>query len=163
MSEDIKYLFYKDAQDNYFRANSDASVFELLKDGEWFAMDNADFRAKPEAYISVSEDEAFRAQLGVLGSPADRRIKSLTAKYGRKFYKTGSGLVADSLCDDPEYKEIEREVEKKAREIMAQSEMGEVYLGSCHKLWEYKKQIFKNEYGIDWLSPAELNPHVMFD
>ena len=60
---------------------------------------------------------------------------------------------------DPLPEEIEKAVEAK---IIA--EIGEGgYLGYCHSYWAAKKRILKEEYGIDWKSPSELNPGVLFD
>ena len=36
-------------------------------------------------------------------------------------------------------------------------------LGYCHIFWATKKRLFKEMYDIDWLSPAERNPHIIFD
>jgi hypothetical protein len=36
-------------------------------------------------------------------------------------------------------------------------------LGWCHLFWSVKKRILKEKYGIDWKSPEELNPHILFD
>lgn len=36
-------------------------------------------------------------------------------------------------------------------------------LGSCHAFWREKKRILREDYGIDWRSPSEMNPFVMFD
>jgi len=36
-------------------------------------------------------------------------------------------------------------------------------MGSCHTLWRTKKRILKEQFGIDWKTPAEMNPHVFFD
>jgi hypothetical protein len=36
-------------------------------------------------------------------------------------------------------------------------------LGSCHFIWDRMQQIFKEEYNIDWKSPAECAPDVCFD
>ena len=35
--------------------------------------------------------------------------------------------------------------------------------GMYHRVWKYKKEILKTEYGINWHSPAELNPQTCFD
>lgn len=35
-------------------------------------------------------------------------------------------------------------------------------LGACHIYWSKKKELLKNE-GIDWKTPAECNPHTIFD
>lgn len=37
------------------------------------------------------------------------------------------------------------------------------YLGYCHLYWATKKRILKEKYSIDWKSPAELNPYVIYD
>ncbi|MBT3470833.1 MAG: hypothetical protein HOD72_14885 [Opitutae bacterium] len=35
--------------------------------------------------------------------------------------------------------------------------------GLCHLYWMYKKQILLEKYGINWRSPSDLTPHVVFD
>jgi hypothetical protein len=35
-------------------------------------------------------------------------------------------------------------------------------MGSCHKYWQLKKELLKN-VGIDWKTPQECNPRVVFD
>lgn len=39
---------------------------------------------------------------------------------------------------------------------------GEHQTGLCHEIWEEQKKILK-EKNIDWKSPPEMNPNVMFD
>jgi hypothetical protein len=48
---------------------------------------------------------------------------------------------------------------------LAYEEGGDVArgFGGCHLFWKIKKRILKNEFGLDWKSPAELNPYMMFD
>ena len=36
-------------------------------------------------------------------------------------------------------------------------------LGSCHFIWGRMQQIFKDEYGIDWKSPAECESDAHYD
>jgi len=35
--------------------------------------------------------------------------------------------------------------------------------GSCHKKWARKKALLKELYNIDWKTPAELNPQIIFE
>lgn len=35
-------------------------------------------------------------------------------------------------------------------------------MGDCHIYWAKKKELLKKE-GIDWQTPAECNPYIMFD
>jgi len=36
-------------------------------------------------------------------------------------------------------------------------------MGVCHSIWELKKNILRYEFHIDWKSPAERNPHIIYD
>ena len=36
-------------------------------------------------------------------------------------------------------------------------------LGFCHIIWRMQKRVLKRDYGINWKSPSDLNPEVMFD
>ncbi len=35
--------------------------------------------------------------------------------------------------------------------------------GSCNIRWKLEKKLLKERYGIDWKSPADLNPEMKFD
>lgn len=37
------------------------------------------------------------------------------------------------------------------------------HMGFCFKFWNAKRELLKNEYGIDWKSPSQMNPRVKFD
>lgn len=37
------------------------------------------------------------------------------------------------------------------------------HMGFCFHFWSAKQELLKEEYGIDWHSPSQMNPHVMFD
>lgn len=36
-------------------------------------------------------------------------------------------------------------------------------MGFCFLYWNAKSELLAEEYGIEWRSPAQMNPHVMFD
>lgn len=36
-------------------------------------------------------------------------------------------------------------------------------MGDCHLFWAAKKRILKSQFGLEWQTPAELNPDVCFD
>ena len=46
-------------------------------------------------------------------------------------------------------------------ELAAQGQSGG--LGYCHGFWPVKKRILREKYQVEWRSPAEMNPGVMFD
>lgn len=66
----------------------------------------------------------------------------------------------DPIENTYEYKIIEKELEE-----LIQKKIGSERrrFGYCHLYWATKKKILKEKYGIDWKSPAELNPRVKFD
>lgn len=65
----------------------------------------------------------------------------------------------DPIEDDPKYKDILAAVDQEIKEQIGDSRQ----LGLCHLIWGMKKQILKERYGIDWQSPADLNPLADFD
>lgn len=68
-------------------------------------------------------------------------------------------MLYDEVEDTLPYKMISDELDE-----LIKKEIGPGgYMGYCHLYWATKKQILKEKYGIEWHSPAELNPHVMFD
>ena len=68
-------------------------------------------------------------------------------------------LKHDPIEDTPEFQAIKDELEAK---IIAK--IGENSgMGYCYLYWETKRDILKNDYGIEWSSPAVLNPRVRFD
>ena len=38
----------------------------------------------------------------------------------------------------------------------------QVIMGTCHRYWARKKELLKKE-GIEWRTPAEMNPTIRFD
>lgn len=36
-------------------------------------------------------------------------------------------------------------------------------MGFCHTLWATRKRILKEKYHIDWKTPVEQNPGIIFD
>ena len=55
---------------------------------------------------------------------------------------------------------VEKEVEEKLNEKFKDEPQG---MGFCHTYWDAKKRILKEDYGIEWFSPAECNPTAMYD
>lgn len=35
--------------------------------------------------------------------------------------------------------------------------------GSCHRFWRMQELLLREEYGIEWFSPARMNPHRLID
>lgn len=58
------------------------------------------------------------------------------------------------------WEDIYYEVEKRLDERFANAPR---QMGFCFMFWNAKRELLKNEYGIDWKSPSQMNPRVMFD
>ena len=70
------------------------------------------------------------------------------------------GLKTDPIESDPEFAAILAEAEAAAERELEAEPKG---MGFCHTFWKTMKRILKEEFGVDWRTPAELNPHVRFD
>lgn len=67
-------------------------------------------------------------------------------------------------CDTVEYtfrwEDIYYQMEHKLNERFANAPR---HMGFCFLYWNAKRELLKEEYGIDWKSPSQMNPRVMFD
>ena len=70
------------------------------------------------------------------------------------------GIKHDPQEDDPALKNAFVSTEKQAEQNLVNHPKG---LGFCHMFWREKKRILKEEHDIDWKTPEEMNPHVIFD
>lgn len=59
--------------------------------------------------------------------------------------------------------DYERVIDDASRRIYALLEGHPRGMGFCLAYWSVKRQVLKTGYGIDWKSPAIMNPGVMFD
>ena len=88
-----------------------------------------------------------------------KKLMGNAPKIDYKFKK--DGLYHDKVEKTKEYKQCIKAVEKLAEEKA--NETGHVGKGYCHIVWGFKKEILKEQYNIDWRTPAEMNPHCKFD
>ena len=86
-------------------------------------------------------------------------------KYERTFTEEREDYFQNGIerTDPVEYTDaylaIEPEAERLIRELTGEGE----YLGFCHTYWATKKRVLKEEYGIDWQSPSDRHPGMLFD
>ena len=69
-------------------------------------------------------------------------------------------MYYDFVEDTAAYKEVEPIVEATIMEILGERYD---YFGACHAIWHHRKRLLMEKYGIEWFTPAELNPEVKFD
>ena len=103
--------------------------------------------------------EAFQLGLKFVDADIQRKIEELIKedKFGR--IRGNHPYKYDPVEDTEYYQSIKDELEVLIREKIGAGG----YLGYCHRYWMEKQYILKQKYGIDWKSPSELNPKILFD
>lgn len=76
--------------------------------------------------------------------------------------KQGSSIAHDPVEKDPRYTSVFEGIDAEVDAILKDHPM-RGRMGFCHIIWETKKEILKEKYGIPWKTPAEMNPHILFD
>ena len=69
-------------------------------------------------------------------------------------------LLYDPVEDTIEYQNIRDELESELFKLMQNVD---VKMGRSYKYWSLKKRILKQKYNIDWKSPPEMNPGIIFN
>ena len=77
-------------------------------------------------------------------------------------YKDEHGLIRDAVEKSTEFLAIQKELAVKIKKE-AKKRGVKPGLGSYLQYDAIRRQILKNDYGIDWKSLRELNPWIMFD
>ena len=80
-------------------------------------------------------------------------------------------ILHDPVEDTPEFLQIKEELvckmevfrdEYKKESDRVYEEFG-IWPPISHKLWCKQKEILLRDYGIEWKTPAEMNPDIIFD
>lgn len=66
----------------------------------------------------------------------------------------------DPIEFDPAYKSIFRLVNMEAAH---QTKFYKGQMGYCHLFWGTKQDILRRKYGIEWKTPAQMNPDTLYD
>lgn len=66
--------------------------------------------------------------------------------------------------DPVEYtEEFEKVIDAVDEEVDRRMGGEEYAMGMCFEIWSTKKEILAEKYGIEWRTPSQMNPRVMFD
>ncbi|MBT2118494.1 hypothetical protein KK141_22715 [Dyella sp. LX-66] len=98
-----------------------------------------------------------RAKELLSAMPPDIRERVLLAVK----QKGGRRLLVDPIEIDSALAELIRRAEAEANR--AADSAGHQGKGRCHFVWSMQKRILAERHGISWLSPADMNPAVVFD
>ncbi|MEM7791764.1 MAG: hypothetical protein AAF546_10210 [Verrucomicrobiota bacterium] len=106
----------------------------------------------------------YRNDQGLITSgiqPVGRETKVITEGNKTTWsWEAPQKELRDPLEDYPEFslafKDANKIADKKAEEYGRQ-------LGQIHVFWSEKKRVLRQNYQIDWKTPAELNTHICYD
>ena len=68
------------------------------------------------------------------------------------------GNLRDPIELDPVFGKLVKEASARAEKTIL-----DIEIGRCHQIWDEQARILKQEHGIDWYSPAQMNPWNMYD
>lgn len=69
-------------------------------------------------------------------------------------------LAVDRVEYTWDWEQIYYDVEEELNRLLAEEPR---QMGFCFLYWEEKQKLIKEKYGIDWNTPGQMNPHIMFD
>ena len=83
------------------------------------------------------------------------------ARQTNKFVHPKVKILYDPIKDDPQIGPIIKAAAERAHQEVSGGKYE--HLGTCHLIWRRQKEILKEEHGITWYSPREMNPGVIYD
>lgn len=73
--------------------------------------------------------------------------------------RSSAGARYDPVEDDPSIQDALKEAD-----LLAEAELeGWNGFGSCNIFWRAKQRILRDQFGIVWFTPSEMNPEVDYD
>ena len=136
--------------------------------------------------ITASQVMRYKKITGIPTMDGKRYLQNLSSEKLDLIFKAieiaeqeNNRLLRDPREDNPKFKEVvqivEKEVEREVNEYHnkrileleetspAVADLFRTGRGLCHRFWYLKKQKLWESYGIDWMTPVEMNSHVIFD
>lgn len=117
-------------------------------------MDIDGYEGDPGSYVREYTEDQHDASLLRTEEYLDKHIPM--EEWCRKY---GISLKFDPVERSEQWEECIYDVEKACDKKLAGERKG---MGFCFSYWSTKKAVLA-KYGIDWRSPAAMNPRVMFD
>lgn len=90
---------------------------------------------------------------------SDRKL--YRARFAAASAANGDAKLHDPIEADPAFKSIFRKANRLAKVELQES--GIDGLGACLAYWNYKQRILREQFGIIWFTPAQMNPTTCFD
>lgn len=109
----------------------------LLEESDWL-----DFRLTKELERAMSDMFTQTELFKIMLDPKIGHLRTDPVEYSREWEKI--------------YYDVEDELDRRLANVPRQ-------MGFCFQYWAMKHELLMEKYGIDWRSPSQMNPRVMFD
>ncbi len=78
---------------------------------------------------------------------------------------TAGPIIRDVMASVTERVQLEHErrIDELRMTDPAMAEFLSTGRGMCHRIWHETRLLLESEHGIEWRSPADLNPNTIFD
>ena len=109
----------------------------LLEESDWL-----DFRLTKELERAMADMFTQTELFKIMLDPKIGHLRTDPVEYTREWEKI--------------YYDVEDELDRRVANVPRQ-------MGFCFQYWATKREFLMEKYGIDWRSPSQMNPRVMFD
>lgn len=109
----------------------------LLEESDWL-----DFRLTKELERAMADMFTQTELFKIMLDPKIGHLRTDPVEYSWEWEKI--------------YYEVEAELDRRLANVPRQ-------MGFCFQYWAMKRELLMEKYGIDWRSPSQMNPRVMFD
>lgn len=109
----------------------------LLEESDWL-----DFRLTKELERAMADMFTQTELFKIMLDPKIGHLRTDPVEYTREWEKI--------------YYDVEDELDRRVANVPRQ-------MGFCFQYWATKRELLMEKYGIDWRSPSQMNPRVMFD
>lgn len=135
---------------------------QLIIIAHGYGEDMEDYRHEAETLVKLD----ILLEPSVIREPEDELQSVLASMFtSQQLLKLIANPIIGHLNCDPveytwEWEYIFYDVADELDAMFANEQRG---MGFCFKYWSKKKELLKKKYGINWRTPHEMNPRVMFD
>jgi len=109
----------------------------LLEESDWL-----DFRLTKELERAMADMFTQTELFKIMLDPKIGHLRTDPVEYSWEWEKI--------------YYDVEAELDRALANVPRQ-------MGFCFQYWAMKRELLMEKYGIDWRSPSQMNPRVMFD
>ena len=119
---------------------------------------------KHRSFTVIEGNPEKKAPVNREGQKKPLTEEEMLSQISAIFGGTGYSREVEDESQYQLYLKVRDRVSKEAEQrYLEENGLDAPGLGSCHGIWAIEKRIYKEEYGIDWHTPQEMNPGISFD